>query len=1057
MTAEILDLIDFEKVDTLLEGFNKTTGFVTAILDLQGNVLSKSGWRQICTEFHRVHPETSKKCTISDTKLAGKMAEGEKYHFYQCLNGLIDVAVPIIIKGEHIANLFSGQFFFEEPDSAFFKKQSEKYGFNQEIYLKALGKVPVVSKEKVLVAMDFLLNMTQMISEMTFQKIEQMELNKTIKESEEKYRYLFANNPQPMWIYDLDTLAFLEVNEAAVTHYGYSHEEFMLMTLKDIRPAEDIPALLKDVEFTGQNYYAAGEWQHIKKNGEVVIVEITSHSVEYNGRKARHVLVHDITQRKNTEVALRNNEIRLQTLIQTIPDLVWMKSPDGVFIGCNKTFELLFGAKEADIIGKTDYEFVPKEIADLFRENDRKAILAGKPTSNEELLTFADNSHQAYIDVVKTPTYDASGTLIGVLGIGRDITERKLAEKTLHDSREDLYRLLNSMYEGAYGVDINGNCTFVNRAFLKMLGYQNELEVLGKHIHDLIHHSHPDGSSYIESECRMYYAYKMNQSINVSDEVFWRKDGTAIPVEYWSHPIEKNGMVIGSIATFIDITERKLSDEKLNRVNIELENLLGNLDKAVFTVDIVHNRMLRVSIAHEAVFGYPQSEFYNNPQFWYEIVVPEDKPIIDAGYPILFSGKNLQHEFRIIDANGQIRWIEAKMNPTIDAHGKLIRIDGIAANITRRKLVETELIEKEVQYRNLADSGMALVWAADTDKLCMYFNKPWLEFTGRTLEQELGNGWIEGVHPDELESCFNTFNAAFDNREKFAMEYRLRNASGEYRWISDLGTPNYNSNNEFIGYIGHCFDITDHKQSEQELINAKEKAEESDRLKSAFLANMSHEVRTPLNSIIGFSELLADSDFDEDQKKEFIQLIITNGNSLLNIISDIMDISKLESGEIKIYKKQINAHKFITSIKNEFVLQVEEKNLELKLSIEDNNSEIVITADDGRLRQIFHNLLSNAIKFTKKGSIEIGYQAKGNMVEFYVSDSGIGISQEFHNEIFERFRQADNTTTRKYGGNGLGLTISKNLVELMDGKIWLDSVPCKGSTFYVSIPCSDIK
>lgn len=423
---------------------------------------------------------------------------------------------------------------------------------------------------------------------------------------------------------------------------------------------------------------------------------------------------------------------------------------------------------------------------------------------------------------------------------------------------------------------------------------------------------------------------------------------------------------------------------------------------------------------------------------------------------ILFSGENLQHEYRIIDPKGQIRWIEAKMNPTIDAHGKLIRIDGIAANITRRKLAETGLIEKEVQYRNLADSGMALVWASGTDKLCNYFNKPWLEFTGRTLEQELGNGWTEGVHPDELESCFNTYIAAFDNREKFDMEYRLRNVSGEYRWISDLGTPNYNSNNEFIGYIGHCFDITDYKRSEQELINAKEKAEENDRLKSAFLANMSHEVRTPLNSIIGFSELLADTDFDEDQKKEFIQLIITNGNNLLTIISDIMDISKLESGKIKIYKKQINAHQFISSIKNEFLFEVEEKNLELKLSIEDNNSEIVITADDGRLRQIFHNLLSNAIKFTKNGTIEIGYQIKDNVVEFYVRDTGIGIPEEFHDKIFERFRQVDNTATRKYGGNGLGLAISKNLVELMDGKIWFDSMPFKGSIFYISIPCNDV-
>ena len=126
MQVNIFDFIDFKKVDTLLEGFNKSTGFVTAILDLDGNVLSQSGWRQICTEFHRINPETSKKCTISDTVLAGKMDEGENYHFYKCLNGLVDVAVPVVINGEHIANLFSGQFFFEEPDRSFFKKQAGK-------------------------------------------------------------------------------------------------------------------------------------------------------------------------------------------------------------------------------------------------------------------------------------------------------------------------------------------------------------------------------------------------------------------------------------------------------------------------------------------------------------------------------------------------------------------------------------------------------------------------------------------------------------------------------------------------------------------------------------------------------------------------------------------------------------------------------------------------------------------------------------------------------------------------------------------------------------------
>ncbi|MHC1690087.1 MAG: PAS domain S-box protein [Bacteroidales bacterium] len=244
MKTKIIDLIDFKKVDTLLEGFNKSTGFVTAILDLEGNVLSKSGWRQICTEFHRVNPETSKKCTISDTVLSGKMEEGEKYHFYQCLNGLIDVAVPIEIKGEHIANLFSGQFFFEEPDLSVFKKQAEKYGFNQDIYLKALGKVPVVSKEKVLVAMDFLLNMTQLISDMTFQKLEQMELNEVIKKNERILRLFVEHSPASIAMFD-NNMRYLVASHRFLLDYNLGNQDVIGRSHYEVFP--DISERWKEI------------------------------------------------------------------------------------------------------------------------------------------------------------------------------------------------------------------------------------------------------------------------------------------------------------------------------------------------------------------------------------------------------------------------------------------------------------------------------------------------------------------------------------------------------------------------------------------------------------------------------------------------------------------------------------------------------------------------------------------------------------------------------------------------------------------------------------------
>lgn len=184
MKAKILSYVDFEKVNILLEGFNQVTGFVTAILDIDGDVLSKSGWRSICTDFHRVNAQTAINCKTSDTVLANQMAAGETYHFYKCINGLIDVAVPIVIKGEHIANLFSGQFFFEKPDFEYFRKQAQRFGFDEEAYLDALRKVPVVDGNKVEDVMKFLIDIIQMISELTQEKLEQAELLDAIKRGE---------------------------------------------------------------------------------------------------------------------------------------------------------------------------------------------------------------------------------------------------------------------------------------------------------------------------------------------------------------------------------------------------------------------------------------------------------------------------------------------------------------------------------------------------------------------------------------------------------------------------------------------------------------------------------------------------------------------------------------------------------------------------------------------------------------------------------------------------------------------------------------------------------
>lgn len=238
----------------------------------------------------------------------------------------------------------------------------------------------------------------------------------------------------------------------------------------------------------------------------------------------------------------------------------------------------------------------------------------------------------------------------------------------------------------------------------------------------------------------------------------------------------------------------------------------------------------------------------------------------------------------------------------------------------------------------------------------------------------------------------------------------------------------------------------------EELMNAKDKAEESDRLKSAFLANMSHEIRTPLNSIVGFSELLSDPDFDEEQRQEFIRTIVNSGNSLMVIISDIMDLSMMDSRQLKIRPERFPLVKIFEDLESEFKIRAEANQIEFVVRLPVESNPIVIECDIYRLKQIINNLIGNALKFTSNGFIEIGYSLKDNNIEFYVKDTGIGIAQSLHSTIFEHFRQAELTNIRKYGGNGLGLAISKNLVKIMGGEIWVESEENVGSTFYFTIP-----
>jgi len=443
MKVNILDLIDFEKVDILLEGFNKTTGFVTAILDLEGNVLSKSGWRTMCTHFHRINPKTAAQCTVSDTVLANKMADGEKYHFYKCLNGLVDVAVPIVINGEHIANLFSGQFFFEEPDRAFFKKQAEKYRFDEKEYLDALEKVPVINQEKVKTAMDFLLNMTVLISDLAFQKFELMHLNNNIKESEEKFKSVFeaANVGKSITSLTGD----IEVNEAFCKMLGYTREELKHKKWQDLTPEEEISSNEKFLQqlLKGEKDSVRYEKRYICKNKTHVWVDLSvSIQKESSGNPLYYIATMiDITNRKQLEEEHRLAEELFSNTFQIGPTgMTITRNSDGKFIDANESFCKMIEYNRDEIIGQTSVSL------NLWMPEERKRMIEQMPNSgglrNFEIQIRAKSGKLIHL-LVSSKEFDLRGETCQITTT-IDITQRKKAEQIILDSQAKLNETLEN-------------------------------------------------------------------------------------------------------------------------------------------------------------------------------------------------------------------------------------------------------------------------------------------------------------------------------------------------------------------------------------------------------------------------------------------------------------------------------------------------------------------------------------------------------------------------------------------------------------------------------------
>ncbi len=346
-----------------------------------------------------------------------------------------------------------------------------------------------------------------------------------------------------------------------------------------------------------------------------------------------------------------------------------------------------------------------------------------------------------------------------------------------------------------------------------------------------------------------------------------------------------------------------------------------------------------------------------------------------------------------------------------------------------------------------------IIIITDSNGIIEYINPSALTLTGYSSEELIGktpNVFSSGEKSKkEYEQLWQTIKSG----KEWKGEFHNKKKNGELYWESATISPILNENGEITHFVAIKEDITASKKLTMELIQAKEKAEESDRLKTAFLHNISHEIRTPMNAIVGFSGLLNDKRISQEKRDRYIDIVVKSSEQLLSIISDIVNIATIEAGQEKINERETDLNETLKIIYNKFLPKATDQDISLHWRHDLSEQNIKIITDEPKLIKILSILIENSLKFTEKGAINFGCKKTNNEIEFFVEDTGIGIPENMHEEIFKRFRQVEYTANRRFGGSGLGLSILKAYVELLGGRIWLKSELNVGTTFYFTLPC----
>jgi two-component system sensor histidine kinase/response regulator len=641
----------------------------------------------------------------------------------------------------------------------------------------------------------------------------------------------------------------------------------------------------------------------------------------------------------------------------------------------------------------------------------------------------------------------------GMVALKLEVLQRNLHTRELLEqvraSEERNRLILESTAEGIFGLDTEGRITFVNAATCRLLGFAAEA-MIGQPSHKLLHHHHPDGAEYPQEECPMFAAYTAGKASQIDNEVLWRKDGSSMPVEYGATPMLKDGRVVGAVISFTDITLRKKQEAELLTQHSALE-------AAANAIVITNNKgaIQWVNPAFTQLTGYTRAEAIGqNPRVLKSGV--HDREFFRNLWETVLSGSVWQGTITNKRKDGALYQEEMTITPVRSKQGEITHFVAVKQDITERLRAEQELAYRLAFQRALLETIPYPMFVKDARGRFISCNKAYEREFGTTSDFLKGKTVLELDYLPEAERAkFHEEDlAVIHQASRRSYELPIQYADGRTH-ITLYSVDGFKlADGSEGGLIGLLVDISDQKRIAEELREAKAKAEEATQMKSMFLANMSHEIRTPMNAIIGLSHLALRTQLNPKQR-DYVSKVHNAGTSLLAVINDILDFSKIEAGKLDLETTDFKLDEVISSVTTLTAQKAHEKGLEFLAHVAPNIPEH-LSGDPLRLGQVLTNFVNNSVKFTEKGEIRLDIEllertGEKAQLKFSVRDTGIGMTKEQAAKLFQPFTQADMSTTRKHGGTGLGLTICRRLVELMGGRIWLESEPGVGSAFYFTV------